>query len=634
MSDLRLRLHAPQAAHPTEIRQRPLGRALVEAGILTSQQLLEALQLQTHQDAPLGEILVSRGMASQDQVLQAVARQHGLHVVDLELEPSDPTLTRLMTPEFWLRNRVIPWMMLGKTLVMATARPDLMEKVRAELPKATEQVLVVVAPETQIMAALSQRYTDYLATRAERRVHRDLSCRTWSGVGKRTINGLVILAIATSVATVLSPLAVFSALCGLAILSLILITCLKLSALCTRILTSLHDLPTKPEPLPANHRLPKVSVMVPLYRETEIATALVQRLSRLTYPKVLLEVVLVLEERDEVTKSALAATGLPPWMRVVEVPYSGGITTKPRALNYALDFCQGDIIGIWDAEDAPAPDQIDHVVTRFAQAPADVICLQGVLDYYNPRSNWIARCFTIEYAGWWRVILPGIARMGLVIPLGGTTLFIKRAELEELGGWDAHNVTEDADLGVRLSRFGYRTELIQTVTHEEANCRPWPWVKQRSRWLKGFMVTYLVHMRNPRQLLQDLGWRKFLGVQAFFIGTVSQFIFAPLLWSFWLILLGVPHPITSILPDIAINALITLFLITELTNVAIGWIATSGREHRFLLGWVLTMPLYYPMGALASYKALFELVFRPFYWDKTQHGQAKPDQRSCPTETL
>ena len=138
---------------------------------------------------------------------------------------------------------------------------------------------------------------------------------------------------------------------------------------------------------------------------------------------------------------------MPDWISVIEVPQSEGPTTKPRALNYALDFCPGKIIGVWDAEDSPAPDQIEKVVMRFHSAPQNVACLQGILDYYNARANWLSRCFTIEYATWWRLVLPGIAKLGLVIPLGGTTLFFKRDILEKLGRWDAHNVTEDADLG-------------------------------------------------------------------------------------------------------------------------------------------------------------------------------------------
>lgn len=181
--------------------------------------------------------------------------------------------------------------------------------------------------------------------------------------------------------------------------------------------------PTEPTEAAIALRHPCVSIMVPLYKEREIANALVQRLQRLTYPKALLDVILVLEATDDVTRDALARVALPSWMRVVEVPELNGLTTKPRAMNYALDFCRGDIVGVWDAEDAPQPDQIERVVAHFTQASPEVVCLQGVLDYYNPRTNWRSRCFTIEYNSWFRVILPGIARMGLVVPLGGTTFF-------------------------------------------------------------------------------------------------------------------------------------------------------------------------------------------------------------------
>ena len=236
--------------------------------------------------------------------------------------------------------------------------------------------------------------------------------------------------------------------------------------------------------------------------------------------------------------------------------------------------------------------------------------MQGILDYYNHRRNWISRCFTIEYATWWRILLPGIARLGLVIPLGGTTLFFRRDILEKLCGWDAHNVTEDADLGVRLARHGYVTELLPTVTFEEANCRAWPWVKQRSRWLKGFLITWIVHMRAPKALLKDLGWKRFLGVQTMFLATFSQFACAPLLWSFWLTLIGVTHPVERTLGSAVLWGMVAVFILSELINLTISALAVSGKPHRHLMGWVLTLPLYYPMGALAAYKGLFECIKR------------------------
>ena len=356
---------------------------------------------------------------------------------------------------------------------------------------------------------------------------------------------------------------------------------------------------------------------------------LIRRLDALDYPRELLDICLVVEADDRLTRETLAGADLPHWMRQVTVP-GGAVRTKPRALNFALDFCRGSIIGVYDAEDAPEPGQIRKIVHRFAERGPSVACLQGVLDFYNPRENWLARAFAIEYATWFRIMLPGLEKMGLAVPLGGTTLFFRRAALEELGGWDAHNVTEDADLGIRLARHGYRTELIDTVTKEEANCRPWPWVKQRSRWIKGYAMTWGVHMRAPGRLLDELGPRKFLGVQALFLGTLSQFLLAPFLWSFWLLALGLPHPLIGILPPAAFWLLGGIFFFSEILTIAVGMMAVADDEHRFLMKWVPTLHVYWPLASVAAMKGMFEIATKPFYWDKTSHGHLHRDHDIWP----
>jgi len=358
---------------------------------------------------------------------------------------------------------------------------------------------------------------------------------------------------------------------------------------------------------------------VPLFREREVASHLITRLKRLNYPKELLDICLVVEADDGTTRETLRRTCLPHWVRITEAP-AGTVRTKPRAMNFALDFCRGSIIGVYDAEDAPHPDQIHRIVRRFHERSPQVACLQGLLDFYNPRTNWLSRCFTVEYNTWFRMFLPGLERLGFAVPLGGTTLFFRRDALEKLGGWDAHNVTEDADLGIRLARHGYRTEIVHTVTGEEANCRPVPWIKQRSRWLKGFAMTWAVHMRNPLKLYRDLGMRKFLGVQILFLGTWLQALLAPLLWSFWLIPLGLGHPMQAVVPAPALMALGATFLLAEAITISVSAFAVSDKKHRYLIPWVPTLHFYYPLGTLAAYKAFYELLTRPFYWDKTSHG--------------
>lgn len=605
----------------------PIGRHLVENGIITSDQLIRALQLQLRIGAPIGEILVSEGWAGREDIQKMLAQQHGIRRVRFGLESPDPALGAAMPYSFWLHHRVIPWVRVGGTVMIATDRPDQFDTVRAALADTFADIMPVLASDTDIEQAIARQFTGPMARAAGTRVQEDYSCRTWNAGSRMLLPGLFVVCLLALIAAPVPTLAVLSLV---AIATLFMFITLKTIAALTHLLSQ-KSLMAQEETGPAGAhagsaiRLPKVSILVPLFHEKEIAGALIRRLERLTYPKALLDVILVLEEHDTITELTLAATSLPAWMRVIQVPAHGGLTTKPRAMNYALDFCRGDIIGVWDAEDAPSPGQIERVVERFSDAPEDVVCLQGILDYYNPRTNWLSRCFTIEYSSWFRVVLPGIARLGLIVPLGGTTLYFRRDKLEELGGWDAHNVTEDADLGVRLCRAGYRTELINTVTHEEANCRVWPWIKQRSRWLKGFMVTYLVHMRSPRRLLADLGVLRFLSLQAFFVGTLSQFLLAPVLWSFWLILFGVAHPVQTLVGTQFVYALSGLFLLTELIVIIIGLIAVSSPNRRFLMRWVPTMMFYFPLAAVAAYKALYELMFKPYYWDKTQHGHAQSE---------
>lgn len=421
-------------------------------------------------------------------------------------------------------------------------------------------------------------------------------------------------------AVVLAPMWTLTVAILWAFVTLVMSTVLKAAAFLSQMRHRGRVSPTFVPLMTDPFRMPRISMLVPLLKEKEIAGALIKRLEKLTYPKTLLDVVLVLEANDTVTKDTLKRTELPAWVTVIEVPEAHNLMTKPRALNYALDFCRGQIIGVWDAEDAPEPDQLEKVATRFRDAPKNVACLQGVLDYYNSRTNWLSRCFAIEYATWWRMILPGVARLGLVIPLGGTTLFFRRPILEKLCGWDAHNVTEDADLGVRLARQGYVTELIETTTFEEANCHAWPWVKQRSRWLKGFLITWCVHMRDPRQMLSDLGLVRFLGVQTLLFATVSQFALAPLLWTFWLSMFGMPHPIAITLGTPVMWGMIVFFILSELLSLTVSMVAVSGPRHRHLMKWALSLPFYFPLATLAAYKGLHEFVVRPFYWDKTMHG--------------
>ena len=518
-----------------------------------------------------------------------------------------------------MEHRVLPWGRLGDAILVGAVPDRDHSQLRDMLEQQLGPILFADVSEDVLLNLITSRHSDYLADLAENRVPDDYSCRD---INKLTVSQGLLASLFFGISLALIfffPNGFFAGITAVAVTNLIACTAFKVIVF----LAGYQKPPRKTVHVPLAEK-PVVSLMVPLFKEAAIAHALVQRLSRLTYPKSLLDVVLVLEEKDDQTRNMLKEISLPAWMRIVPVP-DGALKTKPRALNYALNHTRGDIIGVLDAEDAPATDQIERIVEAFHHAPPNVACVQGILDFYNTKSNWIARCFTIEYATWFRVVLAGAARLGLPIPLGGTTVYLKRSALTQVGGWDAHNVTEDADLGIRLSRFGFRTILIPTVTREEANNRVGAWIKQRSRWLKGYIITYLVHMRRPFRLLRDLGPRKFLGFQFFFLTTILQFTLAPALWSFWLVCFGFATPFTEAFPADWTRGLLALFLCAELVSLLIGFIAVGRTQHEKLMQWVPMMFFYFPMGVFAVYKAWSELIFKPFYWDKTQHGLSEPD---------
>lgn len=525
-----------------------------------------------------------------------------------------------ITPEFAIRNDILPLHRQGGVTLIAAPDYDHFKTTRPALEAHLGPVAHLPATLAAIRKATTSAAGPMLANKALRRTSLRESCRNWSGARTAAII-CGLMSIFLLMGYFYTSIAIWI-LTIWATLTLVAVTGLRTAGAITQLRASRTFGETWHSARPAKldqNAYPPISVLVPLFKERDIAARLVARLGRLNYPKNRLEVLLILEHSDKVTADALAAAKLPEWMRIITVP-PGSPKTKPRALNYALDFANGEIIGIYDAEDAPAPDQLRTVAETFATAPKDVACLQGVLDFYNAHNTWLTRCFTIDYATWFRLVLPGLVRMGFAIPLGGTTVFFRRNILEKIGRWDAHNVTEDADLGIRLARRGYRTEFISSVTFEEATAKVPAWLRQRSRWIKGYAVTWAVHMRQPVRLYRELGLKKFLGVQIVFLGSLSQFILAPFLWSFWLVLAGLPHPLADIAPWSVVVAFAAAFILCEIATILALAFSVATPRHRDLIWWVPLMHLYFPLSAFASWKALAELITRPFYWDKTSHG--------------
>jgi len=594
-----------------------LSASLIAEGLISPADARDAVQIARRQGLRVADVLTSNFGVPSFSIANAFSVLYQCRVINPFDSPPHLDLVDKWGAAQTIRSGIMPWRKIGSDVVVLTDKPDQFDRYTPALTAIFGPIRMAITTQDYLQKSIVSLREATLCDAAETKVALNQSSRMWNA--RRALQWGTFVLMCLALVAVFAPAWTVIALCIWAICVLVLTTMLKGLAAVVFLRNRADAAP--PPAVPA--RLPKITLLVPLFRETHITQHLLARLSELDYPKELLDVCLVTESDDITTREALGQAVLPMWMRAIVVP-QGTLRTKPRALNFALDFAKGSIIGVYDAEDAPAPDQLQRVAAQFANRGPQVACLQGVLDYYNDSSNWLTRCFTIEYASWFRVLLPGLDKLGLVVPLGGTTLFFRADILEELGGWDAHNVTEDADLGVRLARAGYRTELIETVTQEEANGHFWPWIKQRSRWLKGYAITYAVHMRSPRKLWVDLGAKRFLGFQLLFAGTLSQFVLAPVLWSFWLLPLGIAHPFADILSPMWFWALAGVFFASELINLIVAAIALRAARKIWLVKWAITLQLYFPLAAVAAYKGLVELAWKPYYWDKTTHGVLLP----------
>jgi glycosyltransferase XagB len=379
-------------------------------------------------------------------------------------------------------------------------------------------------------------------------------------------------------------------------------------------------------PLP-DAALPGYTVLVPLFRETRVLKQLLQGLRTLDYPASKLDIKLILEEHDAKMRAAVAALALETHFEVIVVP-AGKPQTKPRALTYALRFSRGELLTIYDGEDIPEPRQLRQAASIFAAQGPRLACLQAALTFYNPNENWLTRQFNAEYAALFNVLLPFLAAAGLPLPLGGTSNHFRTGALLAVGAWDPYNVTEDADLGYRFAHLGFECGVLLGKTYEEANTQ-WPnWLRQRRRWLKGFLHTWLVLMRSPVRLFRALGLVRFLVVQCLSLGVYAAALLYPILFlqSLRLIILFVQDG-QGLMLNLAMAVIIAVTaLLGHSVAVLCAWTGLWRLGYHGWLFTLATLPIYWLMTTAAAWMALWDFLVQPHHWHKTEHGLSSLQQ--------
>ena len=599
-------------------------RVLSEATLDYANRLADLWGSQAH------EVLISLGWISETTYCQALAKHLNIEFIDdderkflllpksttppsILSEPSLGILVRNGQNRIVLNGRLISPAKLAEIIAVSGHSTDTIA--------ITTQTVMREAQRRQNAHANLDRANNHLANTAPA-----LSASTglWpsQALTMAMLMGMIIGALAISPRTTL----VFIA--ALLTLPFLIIVIIRLISLIILIIKSPADRTPDSAPVhppPSDAELPVYSVLVPLYKEREILPDLIEALKMLDYPATKLDIKIILESVDFETIELAQDINLPGNFDIIIVP-DGGPRTKPKALNYALDYAKGKYVVIYDAEDEPEPDQLRRAIQLFNVSDPGTACIQAQLNIYNSRESWLARQFTIEYTSLFDGLLPAFESLSLPILLGGTSNHFRTSSLRKIGGWDPYNVTEDADLGIRILRRGLRCQILPSTTFEEAPVRFDQWLKQRTRWMKGWLQTFITHTRDTAHLRRDLGAWRYIGFHAILGGTILSALFHPLFYVGLILeltggaLLSKP---TSLIGQGLWHAALFNLSLGYLAAIALGWITLFRRGLYWLIVHTLGMPIYWLLISVAAYRALFQLFWRPFLWEKTTHTRSK-----------
>ncbi len=604
---------------------KSIGEFLAQRGTITQAQLRRALDVHDMAGVRLGQALVNLGFVAEEELCAALAEQAGLPFFDLHAVAPDPDLAALLPMELQRTRGVIPLYDDGEAIVVAC--DDLpeacgLDEIEPLLGRPLRPVIVTESALDEALNALhGEAYLDHAASHLLTRSPDDSARWVLSQAQKRFFIGLLVTLTAAFVA---SPRITSTVLVSLSTLFYVSFAVYKFY-LAYRAVQHTLEVETTAEELAAmdDRHPPVYTILVPVYREAEVFPILAKAIERLDYPKAKLDVKILLEEDDGQTIGVARSSRLPSHFKLVVVP-QGHPKGKPKACNYGLIHAKGKYVVIYDAEDIPEPDQLKKAIVAFQKGSANLMCVQAKLNYFNRDQNMLTRWFTTEYSMWFDLFLPGLDASGAPIPLGGTSNHFKTERLRELGAWDPYNVTEDADLGIRRFKAGGTTAVIDSTTYEEANSDVYNWIRQRSRWVKGYIQTYLVHMRHPVRLWRAVGPHAFISFQLVVGGTFFGFLVNPIFWVLTALWFTVKWAfIEQIFPG-AIYYIGCFGL--YFGNFAFTYLNVAGclrRGYDDMVKYALLSPLYWALMSVAAWKGFLQLFYAPSYWEKTNHGLYK-----------
>ncbi|MFJ2617919.1 glycosyltransferase [Glutamicibacter sp. NPDC087344] len=627
------------------VPHKPLGQLLVEQQLVDQADVEQALEDQAREGGLLGRHLLLAGAVKRRDMYRALADQWGTSLVDLVEDPPQPDLLAGLDHEWALSSGWLPYRQAAGHTVIATSVTPTSELLQEARTMLGTPVQVVATTDWDIQQALQASFRrEMLYDAADKLSVEDpaqsakVALTPW-----QMIVPLILAAVCVAGLIINLRLTLIVVLCVANIsfaTSILFKTLASVNAPIQRARRALaaQSLQRWRERLgvqiPARGRipdedLPVYTILIPAFHEANIIGKLIENIGSLDYPMSKLEVLLLLEEDDQETIAAAKAAAPPANVRILVVP-RGVPQTKPRACNYGLAMSNGEFVVIFDAEDRPEPDQLRKAIDAFREDERmrnqvdpnarPLICVQAALNYFNAEHNVLTRMFAVEYSHWFDSMLPGLEGTGIPLPLGGTSNHFRARELRELGGWDPWNVTEDADLGLRASVRGYRVGIINSTTWEEACSKVPAWIRQRTRWIKGYMVTAAVNMRHPWRFVKRTGLGGAVGMIGLIAGTPLAFLSYPLVLAFTLVTYVGVQFIGLDLPGWLLTVGWVTMIFGNAMMIVVSAVVSWKRYGLRVAAFALLNPAYWVLHSIAAWRAAYQMVRTPHVWEKTPHG--------------
>ncbi|MBB3042956.1 glycosyltransferase [Nocardioides soli] len=598
-----------------------MARMLTSSGLVANEQLQVAMVEYSRTGDPIGDILVAHEAITEDVLVAALSELHQMQRVGLSDFTPDLEVARRLPEPLAQRLQAIPVAATDELVLLAVARPLDAEQamdVEEALGSPFRQLLANRTELDQLIQHVhSAHYVEVSTVALMESRPEDSASVVFTGTQKAL--GICV-GIAVLLCAVVWPLGTLIGLVAACSLLYLLVSVYKFQLTFRALGTHLETDVTDEDIAALDERtLPMYTILVPLYKEAGIVRRLVRGINELDYPRTRLDVKLLCEEDDVDTIETIRSLNLPPHFHLVVVP-DALPKTKPKACNYGLQLATGSFCVIFDAEDRPEPNQLKKAYIAFQRVAGNVACIQAKLNHFNQNQNLLTAWFANEYSMHFELVLPAMGAAGSPIPLGGTSNHFITSVLRELGAWDPFNVTEDADLGIRLHREGYRTAMIDSTTLEEANSQVPNWIRQRSRWIKGYYQTWLVHMRRPGTLLRETGIR---GFTSFNLTMANAFVLLlnPIFWTLTtLYVLTQWGLIQQLFPGFVFYAASAMLFVGNFVFVYLNVAGSLQRGEFGITRTALLSPLYWGLMSWAAWKGFIQLFTNPFYWEKTEHG--------------